>query len=159
MVKRILRWGAPVTYVGVVVLVGLSLVAVLTRSPDTRSNFQDAPGGYDRTRLSTLGAVDQYDGLGQRLPAEPAAVFVGAGCAQCHGLKGQGGTVGPEIWNKEDAQKVLTVVREGGGGMPAYPAARLSDEQVTALVAYLQEQRRLYPELAQPSKAQAKGAP
>lgn len=163
MLNRVLRWGAPVTYVGVVVLVGLSLVAVLTRSPDTRSNFQETPGGYDRTRLSTIGIAEAYDGLGHTLPADAAGVFVEAGCAQCHGLKGEGGVVGPEIWAKEDPKKVLTAVRDGGGGMPAYPPTRLTDEQVAALVAYMTEQRKLHPELAKPARPtatpQTKGAP
>ena len=134
------RWGAPVTYVVAVVVIATSLIAILTRSPDTKSNFQDAPSEYDRTELAVIGIDDQFDGLTASLRTEPAEFYVGAGCASCHGLSGEGGVVGPDIWSKNVAD-TLDALRSGGNGMPVFVKERLADEHVEALVQYLNELR------------------
>lgn len=141
MFKRILRWGAPATYVGIVLLVGLSLVAVLTRSPDTRSNFQDSPGTYDRTDVALVGVPHAFEGLRDKLGPSPQEFYVGAGCANCHGLSGEGGTVGPDIW-KVNTQDMLDVIRKGGHGMPSFDSERLTDDEVATLSAYLNDLRK-----------------
>jgi cytochrome c553 len=140
VINRISRWGAPTTYVAVVVLVGLTLIAVLGRSPDTRANFQESPAGYDRTDVSLIGERGAFQGLVSELGESPQAIYVGAGCANCHGLSGEGAVVGPDIWGK-NFEDMLEVVRDGEHGMPAFDDERLSDEQVELLTAYLNELR------------------
>ena len=134
------RWGAPATYVLVVSLVGLTLVAILTRSPDTRSNFQASAAGYHRTPLASFGDPEQYPGLRQELGTDARTIYFGAGCAGCHGLRGEGGVVGPRIWAKSD--KTFTeALRAGPEGMPVFMANRISDDQIAAIVDYLHDQR------------------
>jgi cytochrome c553 len=136
MTRRFSRWGAPTTYVATVVAVGLMLIGVLVRSPDTRSNFQESSVGYDRTDVALVGTLDTFDGVTQQLGPDPAAIYVGAGCAGCHGLSGEGGVVGPDIWGK-NVEDATEAIRDGDQGMPAYAEERLTDRQVEALVAYL----------------------
>lgn len=138
MSSQLSRWGAPATYLSVVVAVGLLLIAVLSRSPDTRSNFQESSLGYDRTDVAVVGEVDAFQGVSDELGTEPAAMYVGAGCAGCHGLSGEGGVVGPDIWGK-NLEDSLEAIRDGDHGMPPFDEQRLSDEQIEALVAYLNE--------------------
>jgi mono/diheme cytochrome c family protein len=136
MSNRLSRWGAPITYFSTVLFVGAMLIAVLARSPDTRSNFQESAVGYDRTNVAVIGAQDAFGGITNELGADPAAAYVGTGCANCHGLSGEGGVVGPDIWSK-NFEDMLEIVRDGEHGMPAFDDERLSDAQVEALVTYL----------------------
>lgn len=136
MNDRLSRWGAPATYVATVVLIGLTLIVILARSPNTQANFQDAPQGYDRTELAVIGVDDQFEGLTPTLGLTPAAIFFGVGCASCHGLDGRGGVIGPDI-AKKNLEDMLDALREGEHGMPLFPTERLSDEQVEALIEYL----------------------
>ena len=140
MSTLISRWGAPITYVSTVVLVAAMLIGVLGRSPDTRSNFQESSVGYNRTDVALVGEQDSFDGISDVLGAEPAAMYVGAGCANCHGLSGEGGVVGPDIWGK-NLEDALEAIRDGDHGMPLYDELRLSDEQIERLVSYLNELR------------------
>jgi cytochrome c553 len=140
MSARLLRWGAPVTFATIVVFVGLTLITVLSRAPDTRGNFQEERGDYGRTELGLIGIDDQYEGLSTEFRTD-AQTYLGAGCAGCHGLSGEGGVVGPDIW-KTNAQDMLDAVRNPDGGMPAFDAKRLSDEQIEALALYLNDLRQ-----------------
>lgn len=142
---RLSRWGAPVTYVTVVVSVGLLLVSILVRSPDTKANYQGSPESYHRTALASLGGQGAYLGVREALPADPQGLYVGAGCALCHGLRGEGSAVAPAIWAKE-AKDVAKTMRDGGSGMPKFAAERLSDEQIAQLVDYLHALRKQYPD-------------
>ena len=136
MSTLISRWGAPITYISTVVLVAAMLIGVLGRSPDTRSNFQESSVGYDRTDVAVVGEQDSFAGVSDVLGAEPAEVYVGAGCANCHGLSGEGGVVGPDIWGK-NLEDAFEAIRDGDHGMPLYDDTRLSDEQIEKLVTYL----------------------
>jgi len=91
-------------------------------------------GGEDRKRVEELIATArarlETDNLGEIVYAEK--------CASCHGAKGEGG-IGPKlagnpILNAPEA--VAEIVRNGRGTMPAIP---LSDEEMTALIAYLKQ--------------------
>ncbi len=145
MLNRLSRWGAPATYVAVVCAVGLTLVAILTRSPDTRSNFQASAAGYHRTPLGSFTGPTQYPGIRNDLGTDPQTVYVGAGCALCHGLRGEGGVVGPPIWTVS-ASTLHDAAREGPPeGMPAFAPDRLSDEQIVAIATYLKDQRSQSP--------------
>ena len=136
----IARWGAPITYVGAVLVIGFALIGILVRSPDTRSNFQDAAEAYDRTELAVIGEEDQFEGLTPALGSTPREIYFGAGCASCHGLSGEGGVVGPDIW-KTNAEDMRDALRDGEHGMPLFSSERLSDEQVEALSGYLGDLR------------------
>lgn len=138
MTDRISRWGAPVTYLATVTVIGLLLIAVLGRSPNTLANFQASPQGYDRTELATIGVDDSFDGLTPILGGDPVALWVGAGCAGCHGLTGGGGIVGPDL-SKTNLEDMIEALRDGEHGMPAFPEERLSDAQVRALIDYLRQ--------------------
>lgn len=138
------RWGAAVTYVGVVSLVGLSLVGILLRSPDTRSNFQKTAEGYNRSPLATFGQVDPYPPMSD-LGRTGATVYFGAGCAGCHGLRGEGGTAGPPIWTLS-LKTVTDATRDGAPAvMPAFGADQLSDAQIASMVDFLKEERSKTP--------------
>lgn len=136
MTGQISRWGAPATYLVTVVTVGLLLIGVLVRSPETRSNFQESPVGYDRTDVALVGEESSFDGLVGELGTDPHAIYVEAGCANCHGLSGEGGVVGPDIWGK-NLEDALEAIRDGGKGMPAVTEERLTDDQVEAVITYL----------------------
>lgn len=58
-------------------------------------------------------------------------------CKVCHGEEGKG-DAGPRLVPFEhDADEVLAIVREGTGQMPPIAVARVSDEEVAAIVSYL----------------------
>jgi len=58
-------------------------------------------------------------------------------CNSCH-PNGNAGA-GPALRGKNlSAQRITAQVRNGGGGMPAFPANQISDQQLTDLVAYVQ---------------------
>lgn len=139
--QQFARWGAPFTYVGAVIIIGFTLTAILVRAPDTRSNYQHTPEGYTRTALATIGEDAEFQGLTPTLGSTPREIYVGAGCASCHGLSGEGGVVGPAIW-KKNAEDMLEALREGEHGMPLFSEHRLTDEQAAALVEYLNELRQ-----------------
>jgi mono/diheme cytochrome c family protein len=125
-----------VTYVSAVIVIGLTLIAILGRSPDTRSNFQDSPEGYDRTELAVIGAEAQFEGFITDIHSTGKEIYFGVGCGSCHGLRGEGGVVGPDI-QKKNLEDMLDAVREGEHGMPFFGDERLSDEQVEALTEYV----------------------
>jgi cytochrome c551 len=67
-------------------------------------------------------------------------IFV-ANCGSCHALSdaGTSGAVGPSLDGIGlDASAVETQVRNGGGGMPAFEG-QLTDEEITAVSAYVAE--------------------
>lgn len=68
--------------------------------------------------------------LGERL-------FSSAGCATCHGLQGKGSVMAPPVAGAS-AEFVKSMVRSGRGGMPAFPENALSEEELAAIIAYLQ---------------------
>lgn len=131
-------------FIGAAVLViDLTLLAIVARSPYTHSNLN--PGfdpGYTRTGQTLVGAPVPFGGDG--LAAAPASdpvqlgrqLFVTKGCAACHGLDGQGGIIGPSILGTKVA-KLRTRTQLGPQGMPAYAPDALSDSDLEAIAAYL----------------------
>ncbi len=122
----------------------ITLIAiVIARSPYTHGNL--SAKGYSRTTVAYVGQQYQFEGIGLKNPSlaggsDPATdgkmLFLSSGCATCHGLDAQGGAVGPRIAGSA-ASKVLQRVRSPRGGMPAYPASVLSDDQVKQIAAFL----------------------
>lgn len=122
----------------------ITLIAiVIARSPYTHGNL--SAKGYGRTTVAYVGQQYQFEGTGLTDPSLAGGsdavsngkmLFLQAGCASCHGLNAQGGAVGPKIAGSS-ASKVLQRVRSPRGGMPAYPATVLSDDQVKQIAAFL----------------------
>lgn len=87
-------------------------------------------------------------------------IFEEQGCISCHAVEGQGSAQGPALTNFGDRETIanyLEVTDENlkewiqdpqslkqGNEMPAYP--ELSDEELDAIVAYLNQLEKLDPE-------------
>lgn len=141
------RFFVPIVLAATVSGLGFGLVVgVIARSPETHANVH--PEGYDRTPLFYLGEPASFDGLGladtgQLAAADPVErgrlVFVGAGCATCHGLDNQGGVVGPRLDVGElTVSDLRQAARTGPRGMPVFPEEILGEEDLEALYAFLQ---------------------
>lgn len=72
-------------------------------------------------------------------------VYAATGCAACHKIGDKGGATGPELTKAGkgmNAAKVKAVIRKGakskaGVAMPAYGTDKISDKDLTSLMAYL----------------------
>ncbi len=122
------------------------IAVVIARSPYTHGNL--TPEGYNRTEIILVGEESPFEGLGLADPllartGDPVddgrALFFRFGCASCHGLKAQGGAVGPDLLDAS-ASKIGREVREGPEGMPAYSTSSLSDEDVEKIIAFLKSE-------------------
>ena len=137
----------PGPIVGAVVmsLLAFTLIGVVVaRSPYTHANLD--PNGYNRTTVAYLGQEYVFEGLGladQRLtrtgdPVQDGhSVFVQYGCASCHGLRAQGGVVGPELTDVSRSE-LKDEVRKGPKLMPPFPPELLGDEELTKIYAFLE---------------------
>jgi ubiquinol-cytochrome c reductase cytochrome b subunit len=70
-------------------------------------------------------------------------IFHERGCAQCHTIRGVGGTKGPDlsgVGRRLKKDKIEDQIVHGGGAMPAFGDA-LPPEEVKVLVKYLSKQR------------------
>ncbi len=114
---------------------------VIARSPYTHGNLSWE--GYDRTEIAIVGEEYSFDGLGLAAPfaltGDPVQdgrlLFFQYGCKSCHGL-GKGAIVGEDL-DDVSPSEVRREVRDGPGGMPAYSASDLSDEELEAIIAFL----------------------
>lgn len=151
--------------IGILAVVGLAVLligVIVLRSPDTHSNLWDRlRGEYARTEVGLVAAEGQTAvaepgvGMGNALMSLASVwlevpqggavgsllypgrrLYLGAGCAQCHGLEGQGGVVGPPLAGL-DPQLVAVFARLGPGGMPAFSAEVLTDGELAEIGAYL----------------------
>jgi mono/diheme cytochrome c family protein len=127
----------------VIVSLGLTLLAIGARSPYTHANLSARfDPDYTRTEQIPIAPAAAYAGLAPAGTAsgDPVAqglrLFVTMGCATCHGLDALGGVVGPAIAGV-DLRAVLGRTRQPMGGMPRYSAETLTDDQATAIAAYL----------------------
>ena len=99
-------------------------------------------GGDDDAGTATTTTEETTAGetTGETTSAAGREVFV-ANCGSCHALcdAGTSGAIGPALDRVGlDAAAVETQVRNGGGGMPAFEG-QLSDEEITAVSAYVAE--------------------
>lgn len=126
-----------------VLVIALTLLTIVVRSPYTHSNLDlNVDPRYTRTEQIVVGASMPF-GAG-RLAMSPASdpvqlgkqLFIADNCASCHGLDGRGGIVGPSILGMK-AKKLRTMTNVGPKGMPAYAAGALSDQDMAAIAAYL----------------------
>ena len=137
----------PGPIVGMVVMSGLAfmLIAVIVaRSPYTHANL--SPAGYDRTEISYVDEEYPFEGLGLAKPRlartgdavqDGQLLFFAYGCASCHGLKAQGGVVGPGITDASPLE-VRRALSQGPKGMPSFTTSGITDEQTASIVAWLQ---------------------
>jgi len=65
------------------------------------------------------------------------ALFISKGCAACHGADGRGTAAGPAVVG-EEAEEIRQQVREPRGAMPAFGPERLSDEELEAIIRYIE---------------------
>lgn len=69
---------------------------------------------------------------------EGKQMFAKAGCAACHGDRGQGTNLAPQIAPPPlEPQPLIAYVRQPTGKMPPIPATTASDQQLTDIYAYL----------------------
>ncbi len=124
----------------------LLLLVIGARGPYTHSNLTPWFGfDYNRTPLGAVGqiapfrgsAVDRSEAQSPNLVVRGEALFVGQGCASCHGIRGQGGAVGPTIAGTE-AATLREKTQKGPSGMPSFSPKDLTDEDIAAIAAYLQ---------------------
>jgi hypothetical protein len=145
------RFFVPAVLAATISGLGLGLVVgIVARSPDTHSNVR--PEGYSRTPIAYVGDDVAFVGLGLADPdllltGDPAQrgglLFLGAGCATCHGLSNQGGVIGPELdLGDLTPADFRRAVRSGPSGMPAFLASTLPDADLEAIYAYLDALRR-----------------
>jgi mono/diheme cytochrome c family protein len=136
------HWLPPAIFGSAVVTLALLLLIVGARSPYTHANLTPAfAARYNRTSEITVGSPQpiQVDprllNSQAGLAAQGKTLFIGLGCASCHGLKGQGGVYAPTIAGT-DAATIAQRTSKGSGGMPIFSS--LTDDELKALAAYLQ---------------------
>ncbi len=138
------RFGiVPVTIGAVVLLISFSLLAIIARSPYTHANLTASfDPGYTRTDQSFVGAPVPFTGSALAGPTAGDLVehgkqlYIANGCADCHGLEGHGGIIGPSITGTK-ASKLRARMQVGPQGMPAYAPDALTDNDFAAIAAYL----------------------
>ena len=131
-------------FIGAAVLgLALTLLTIVARSPYTHANLNlRFDPRYTRTDQIVLGAPVPFAGHGfaQPLPSDPVErghqLFVTEGCASCHGLDAHGGIIGPSITGVT-AATLRAVTGIGPQGMPVYAPEALTDDDLTAIAAYL----------------------
>jgi mono/diheme cytochrome c family protein len=65
-------------------------------------------------------------------------VFARVGCVGCHGDRGQGTNVGPQIASPDlDQVTLMRFVRQPSGSMPAFSADVVSDKELADVFAYI----------------------
>jgi mono/diheme cytochrome c family protein len=121
---------------------GLLLVGVVLSGPYTHSNLESqVQTSYTRTNQLVVGPPDLFGGMpGVNLPEDQLArgqvLFITNECATCHGLQGQGSTVGPTL-RGSTAAILRQKTTEGPGAMPAFDPTTLSDDDLAAIADYL----------------------
>lgn len=132
------------TFIGSAVLgIAFTLLTIVARSPYTHSNLNfDIDPRYTRTKQIVVGEPIPFGAGRLTVPLNTDQVelgkqlFIADSCANCHGLDGRGGIIGPSIIGKT-AKKLRTTTRVGPKGMPAYEDGALSDADLDAIAAYL----------------------
>ncbi|MFN8203838.1 MAG: urate hydroxylase PuuD [Solirubrobacteraceae bacterium] len=116
---------APLAATAIVIALVFWMAPPSTTAPETTQ----AAGGADSGQAAASGAASSAG----------AQVFASAGCASCHTLKAAGasGKVGPDLDSLHPSQSVVAeTVANGRGAMPPFKG-RLSDEQISAVAAYV----------------------
>lgn len=127
-----------------VLILGLSLLTIVVRSPYTHSNLNlRFDPGYTRTQQMVVSGPVPVTGDQLAVPRATNPVelgkqlFVSNGCAGCHGLDGHGGIIGPSIVGIK-AEKLRVKTNVGPKGMLPYAPGALTDQDLAAIAAYLE---------------------
>lgn len=133
----------PVFIGSAVLVIALTLLTIVARSPYTHSNLNfNLDPHYTRTDQVVVGAPIPFGGGRLTVPLATDRIelgkqlFIADSCASCHGLNGRGGIIGPSLVGKT-VKKLRTTTRVGPKGMPAYADGALSDTDLDAIAAYL----------------------
>jgi len=144
----------PGPILGAVMMSGLAftlIVVIIARSPYTHGNL--SPEGYNRTGIIYVGQEQPFDGVPLADPGlantgnpvqDGHVLFFRYGCASCHGLNAEGGSVGPELsWASGSGSADLARLLNGDPkdvppGMPFF--GQLSEEEIESLSAFLRAQ-------------------
>ena len=128
-----------------VVVVPATLIGIILFGPYTHGNLAtEYQSAYIRTQQIVIGTPTAYEGPGldagvavSNDPVERGEqLLVGKGCATCHGISGEGGPVGVPL-SGIDASRMRMITSTGSHGMPQFDASRLSDEDLSAIAAYI----------------------
>lgn len=128
-----------------VVAVPATLIGIILFGPYTHGNLAtEYQAGYVRTQQIVIGTPTVYDGpgldnsvvLSNDVVERGQQLLVGKGCATCHGLDGEGGPVGVPLTGA-DAARMRMITSQGPHGMPRFDASTLSDEDLSAIAAYI----------------------
>ncbi len=106
-------------------------------------------GGTPVFRLPLLACLLLTLPLHSQQPEEKShptgeQLFQTSGCTHCHQMNGQGGTKGPDLSAVGLRRKppfIKNQIQQGSASMPAFQDA-LSEEEINALVLYLQNCRK-----------------
>jgi len=127
-----------------VLMLALTLLTIVARSPYTHSNLNlGFDPRYTRTQQMVVGAPVPVTGHPLAVPRASNPVelgkqlFVSNGCAGCHGLDGHGGIIGPSIVGTK-TEKLRVKTNVGPKGMPPYAPGALTDQDLAAIAAYLE---------------------
>jgi len=143
------RFFVPAVFVATISGLAFGLiVGIIARSPETHANVR--PEGYDRTPITYVGDEYPFTGFGLAEPqivtgADPGErgrlLFLGFGCAACHGPTSQGGVLGPNLDPDElSFSEFRSEVRSGPKGMPSFIEEVVTDDDLQTIYLFLQAQ-------------------
>jgi cytochrome c553 len=134
-----------------IVAVSLTLIGIIFLGPYTHDNLAViVDQGYTRTMQFTVETTRPFTGpgVGSPLPSDQVArgraLMVTHECAACHGIDAKGGIIGRPIVGFSAAQ-LRAKTTQGPGEMPVFANADLSDQDLTAIAAYLKSLQKTSP--------------
>jgi mono/diheme cytochrome c family protein len=139
------RFVIPVIAATWVVAVPATLIGIILFGPYTHGNLAaEYQPAYVRTDQIVVSPAIPYGGPGLDRSAvlsdDPVTrgsqLVVAKGCATCHGLDGQGGPVGVRLAGL-DASVLRMTTSMGPHGMPQFSSDSLTDDDLAAIVAYI----------------------
>ncbi|MBI4319635.1 MAG: cytochrome c [Chloroflexi bacterium] len=104
--------------------------AMMEQTPPAMTRAQEMPMAPSMPSPAMSTAPSELVNGGQQ-------VYASKGCSACHGSTGQGG-VGPSLTHWHDDATIKSIVRSGAEGMPAFGASQIGDDELTALIAFVQ---------------------
>jgi len=139
------RFVIPAIAAAWVIAVPATLIGIILLGPYTHGNLAtEYQPAYVRTEQIVVSPATPYSGPGLDrsvvLSGDPVTrgsqLLVAKGCATCHGLDGQGGPVGVRLTGL-DASMLRMTTSAGPHGMPQFSSDSLSDDDLAAIVAYI----------------------
>lgn len=141
-----IRFAVLLSAVTIITAIGMGIVIV--RAPVSNQDVTD-PDVYDRTEIAHVDTRLAYEGLGLNDPAladtgdalvDGRNLFIGSGCAGCHGVAGNGAIVGPALVDETGSFGGFQEdVREGPRGMPLYDVRTLSELDLRKIYDFIKQ--------------------